>query len=341
MGDDRQDPIEAAAPDRDLYDVATWEVRSRLDALAVSVYDGVVTGARRSVVVMAALIVLAQVGLTATVVSEQPAVGAYILLSLAPALGLAVYVRHLDIGAEEPLGLLVGTFFLGFLFAGFASILNSAVIDAFLQFGAVGTILFFYLVVGPVEETVKLLAVRLYAYPHPAFTTVVDGAIYGAMAGLGFATIENSLYITQEVLATPGATTSLSAALAATTDTLQVTAVRSFAGPGHVIYSAFAGYYLGLARFNEEHAGPIAVKGLLIAAAIHATYNTLVSTIPQLVTSVPLFANLGEGVVFVAFVILYDGAFGLLLYRKLARYRHTYLETGASDPALETDEDTA
>ncbi|MFB6104069.1 MAG: PrsW family intramembrane metalloprotease [Halobacteriaceae archaeon] len=341
MADDRQDPIEAAAPDRDLYDVATWEVRSRLDAMAVSVYEGVVTGVRRSVVVMAALIVLAQVGLTATVITDQPAVGAYILLSLAPALGLAVYVRHLDIGAEEPLGLLVGTFFLGFLFAGFASILNSALIDVFFQFGAVGTILFFYLVVGPVEETVKLLAVRLYAYPRPEFTTVVDGAIYGAMAGLGFATIENSLYITQQVLTTAGATASLSAAVAATPETLQVTAIRSFAGPGHVIYSAFAGYYLGLARFNADNAGPIAAKGLLIAAAIHGTYNVLVSALPGLVDTVPLFADMGEGVVFVLFVVVYDGVFGLLLYQKLARYRRTYIETGATDPALETDEEPA
>ena len=45
-----------------------------------------------------------------------------------------------------------------------------------------------------------------------------------------------------------------------------------------VIYSAFAGYYLGLARFNRRYAGPVVLKGLAIAVSLHALYNVLVST---------------------------------------------------------------
>lgn len=45
------------------------------------------------------------------------------------------------------------------------------------------------------EESVKLLAVRLYAYNDARFAAVIDGAVCGAIAGLGFATIENGIHI--------------------------------------------------------------------------------------------------------------------------------------------------
>lgn len=43
------------------------------------------------------------------------------------------------------------------------------------------------------EESVRLLAVRLYAYNDARFAAVIDGAVCGAIAGLGFATIENGI----------------------------------------------------------------------------------------------------------------------------------------------------
>ncbi|MFC7176011.1 PrsW family intramembrane metalloprotease [Halosegnis marinus] len=181
-----------------------------------------------------------------------------------------------------------------------------------------GLFAYFYLVVAPVEEFVKWLAVRVYAFEGAGFDAVVDGAVYGAVAGLGFATVENALYITQGALeagALAGAQPFTSAAVGTSVS-------RAFVGPGHVIYSAFAGYYLGLAKFNREDAGPIVVKGLLVAALIHATYNSLVNVVPGLLGSalpgVPGFLLL------FAFILVYDGVFGYLLYRKLSRYRSHY-----------------
>jgi RsiW-degrading membrane proteinase PrsW (M82 family) len=103
---------------------------------------------------------------------------------------------------------------------------------------------------------------------------------------------------------------------------------RALAGPGHVIYSAFAGYYLGLAKFNPEDAGPIVVKGLVVASLVHATYNALVSNLGALSGLVGL-GWLSTGALFVGFVILYDGAFAYVLYRKLEAYREAYFAVGA------------
>jgi RsiW-degrading membrane proteinase PrsW (M82 family) len=316
-----RDPIQRVADgSRDLYDVVTWEERTRLDSYASTIYYGLLAVARAVVVLLAVLILLAQLTLTGLATLDNPMLGAYILLSVVPALLLAAYVRRADVTMREPLRLLVLTFMLGFLFAGFAAVVNTAVEDAFAAVPVVGLVLFFYLVVGPVEETVKLLAVRLYAYRSDRLDAVVDGAVYGAVAGLGFATIENTIYITQQSMATVGTLGG---------DLVGVTAARTVAGPGHVIYSAFAGYYLGLAKFNPRDRGPIVVKGLLVAVLIHGTYNTMVAFLPVLKAAVPTLAGLPDGTVFISFVLAYDGAFGYLLYRKLARYRATYRDLGA------------
>jgi RsiW-degrading membrane proteinase PrsW (M82 family) len=183
--------------------------------------------------------------------------------------------------------------------------------------------LYFYLVVGPVEESVKLLAVRLYAYRNRSFDAVVDGAVYGAVAGLGFATVENALYITRALEQVSQGTDVFGGG------GIGITAVRSLAGPGHVLYSGIAGYYLGLAKFSDGDTGPIVVKGLLLASVFHGTYNMLVGIVPQALsnaTGLPAEASI------FLFIVVYDGALGLFLYRKIRRYRDTYNAVDAAEP---------
>jgi RsiW-degrading membrane proteinase PrsW (M82 family) len=322
------DPVEERADDsRDLYDIASWEPRTGLDRLAVGTYRGALKAGRASLVALGVLVLILILGGGAgALIIDNPFILGLIGLSVVPAGLLALYVYRTDITTDEPATLLAATFALSILFAGFAAFVNTAL--SFIQvLPLIGFVLFYFLVVGPIEETVKLLAVRLYAYRDDRFDSVIDGAVYGAVAGLGFATIENVLYITQNI-ETPAMMLAQSAGGFAsqffeTVDAgSQITAVRSLAGPGHVIYSAFAGYYLGLAKFNPEDAGPIVFKGLLIAAFIHATYNSLVGVVPVLVGI--LVPGVPALVLFLGFVIVYDGLFLYILYRKLQRYRAAY-----------------
>lgn len=310
--DNRRDPVQSSDDgSRDLYDIATWEVRSPLDRIAVFVYRFLNLTARLILVFVALVLLVLLIRQTSLSRVFNPVITGFTLLSVLPALALVVYVWRSDI-TTEPVSLLAATFALGILFAGFAAVVNQYGERYLAVIPLVGPIWFYYLVVGPIEETVKWLAVRLYAFRSSRFDAVIDGAVYGAVAGLGFATIENALYITNAV-GMPIASNLLGAGGG-------ITPVRAIAGPGHVIYAAFSGYYLGLAKFNPDRAGPIVVKGLLIAAFIHATYNTL-SFIPGVVAGVfdvPYFLAL------LGFVVVYDGFFGYFLYRKLARYRRAY-----------------
>lgn len=341
----KRDPVERVADeDVDLYEVSTWEPRTRLDRLLVGTEERVRALYRLLAWLAAGLALVSVIGLSALVLVAEfqfgsldavtdPVVTALVVLSVVPALLIAAYIWHVDVTTDEPASLLVVTFLLTMVLAGAAALLNelgSTIINAL---GAVtlgpefvGTpvmlVLFFFLVVGPVEETVKLLAVRLYAYRDDRFDTVIDGAVYGAVAGLGFATIENALYITRPL-----------ESVTTTADVLQTaggtTAARTLAGPGHVIYSALAGFYLGLAKFNREHAVPLVAKGLVLAAVIHAMYNTGASIIPPWLVGTFSLSSLSAVVIY---VIAFDVAAGYFLYLKLKRYQDTYRAVNAGQP---------
>jgi protease PrsW len=309
----RRDPVERASEEStDLYDVSTWEPRTVVDRLSVVVYNGITYGLGALVIGVALFITLLLLVQPGLLVLEDPWLALFFGLSIVPAALLAGFIWYSDITTNEPLGLLVATFVLAILFATFAAVVNSIASPRFQLFGAIGMVLYFYLIVGPVEEAVKLLAVRVFAYRSDTFDAVIDGAVYGAIAGLGFAAIENAIYISGGVA---------EAQVGMVTAATDIATQRALVGPGHVIYSAIAGYYLGLAKFNREHAGPIVVKGLLIAAFVHATYNTTVSIVPGLVSEL---YPVSLGVAFLAFVIVFDLAVGYYLYRKIVRYRRTY-----------------
>ena len=327
----RRDPVESRADDdRDLYDIATWEERTSLDGLSVALYWLITRSAKAFVVLVALGVLLLILGSFGLGLVFDRTVAMLVGLSAIPAFGLAAYVYVSDVTTGEPLSLLVATFLLSILTATFAAVLNSLAQPYFEPLGFLGLVLFFFVIVGPVEETVKLLAVRLYAYTDDRFDAVIDGAVYGAIAGLGFVVIENLVYIVQTV-EIEELTFSVSALAAGD----GIAAIRALAGPGHVIYSAFAGYYLGLAKFNPENRGPILIKGLVIAAVIHALYNTLVgpvTTVLTAVTGLPRIASL------FLFVLVFQGAFGYILLRKIWRYRDAYLDTrDAVDSAVEPE----
>ncbi|MFC4247178.1 PrsW family intramembrane metalloprotease [Natribaculum luteum] len=316
----RRDPVDRAADEStDLYDVSTWEPRSAVDVVAAVLYRGLTYGLRTIVIVTAALITVSLLATPAVVVAEEPLISVFFGLSTVPALALAAYIWYADITTSEPLSLLVATFVLAVLFATFGAVVN-AVGGSFVQpIPVVGSVLFFYLIVGPVEETVKLLAVRVLAYRSDSFDAVIDGAVYGAVAGLGFAAIENAVYIA-------GYVADVSPEAGLFTAASGIATLRALVGPGHVIYSAIAGYYLGLAKFNPQYAGPLVVKGLLVASFVHATYNTTVGVVPNAIASL---YPISSEVAFVGYVVVYDLAIGYYLYRKIARYRRLYRASGA------------
>lgn len=109
-------------------------------------------------------------------------------------------------------------------------------------------------VVGLPEELVKYFAVKRSVYHHPEFNEPVDGIIYAVGVGLGFAALENMFY-------------ALSFGIA-------IAPLRALvACLAHASFSGILGYYLGLAKFSQDHERALAIRGLVSAIILHALYD--------------------------------------------------------------------
>ncbi|MEW5725188.1 MAG: PrsW family glutamic-type intramembrane protease, partial [Thermodesulfobacteriota bacterium] len=95
------------------------------------------------------------------------------------------------------------------------------------------------------EEFFKYLVLVLYAARHKEFNEPMDGVVYGVSASLGFATLENILYVSQGGLGV--------AVMRA------VTAV-----PSHALMGAIMGYYVGRARFAPLGRRALTFKALAV-----------------------------------------------------------------------------
>ncbi|MCE5298755.1 MAG: PrsW family glutamic-type intramembrane protease [Methanoregulaceae archaeon] len=184
--------------------------------------------------------------------------GYLFLLAIAPAAFWLWYFYNKDRYEPEPLSWILMVYVLG---------IAVTIPVAFIE-GVIGEVLPEFLIVvmvAPVvEESGKYLVVRKTVYESGEFDEPVDGIIYAAAAGLGFATLENVIYVFSAL------ETSLFLAL-------QTGLVRALISvPGHVLFSAMWGYALGKARFlpAEKRPGVIAT-GLILAMASHALFNLL------------------------------------------------------------------
>lgn len=117
-----------------------------------------------------------------------------------------------------------------------------------------------FLVIGPCEELAKFLAVRLFVYRGREFNEPLDGIIYAAAAALGFASLENVLYVIDWH----------SGPLHVQWGALGIRSLLAL--PGHVIFATTWGYALGRQKFDPRYrVWPM----VLAAALLHGLYDFL------------------------------------------------------------------
>jgi len=180
-------------------------------------------------------------------------------LAVAPGIFWMFYFYLKDRFEPEPPALVGSTFLLGGL----------AVIPvALLEHLSLYLVPMFLLAIaiGPlIEELAKFLVVRWFAYGDPEFDESMDGIIYAVAAALGFATLENVLYVATSAF--------MSLPLG-----LGVAAVRAILSvPAHAVISLSWGAALGWAKFMPPWQGRLLVlAGFLLAVILHGVFNFMV-----------------------------------------------------------------
>ncbi len=180
-----------------------------------------------------------------------------VVASFAPGVFWLWFFLRTDKVHPSPKRLVISTFFLGMVWTLPAGLINTAFLsDEVLNDTATltGVAAGMLLVVGPVEETSKFLAVRFGAYRTRYFEDPVHGLVYASAAALGFASLENLLYVSQFGVG--------------------VMIVRApLSTVAHLVFSSLWGYGLGVHQRSGRTRRPFVLATLAAAAVLHATFN--------------------------------------------------------------------
>ena len=182
------------------------------------------------------------------------------ILAFAPGLFWLWYFYHRDRYEPEPVPLVLKIFFLGML----VTIPVAFIEGAFAIF--VAEIVLAVFIAPIVEESSKYLVVRKFVYDRIEFNDPMDGIVYATAAALGFASLENIVYVFS----------SLQTSVTLAIGTGVIRALLSV--PGHALFSSMWGYSLGQAKFRPENERRgIIVRGLILAMIFHGLFNFLLA----------------------------------------------------------------
>lgn len=166
----------------------------------------------------------------------------------------------------EPRRILILTFFGGMIMAIVA--LFSEQLAQFVVVGALGpfsnpaAMIVLLLVWAGIEEAAKYFAARRIALRLPCFDEPIDALIYLITAALGFAALENILFLLK-VIGYQGTLIGL------------VTGNLRFLGATllHVVCSAVVGASIAFSFFHKEKLRRNILGGLFLATILHAVFN--------------------------------------------------------------------
>jgi RsiW-degrading membrane proteinase PrsW (M82 family) len=181
---------------------------------------------------------------------------ALLALALAPGVAIAIYIYLKDKHEREPFHLLLICFFYGTL----STVITFAIsypVSLFLLINEGDVVDQFYnafFKVALIEEFSKFIFVRFIIYYNKNFNEPFDGIVYAVMVSMGFATIENILYVFQQ-----GYVTGI---------------LRIFtAVPAHATFAVIMGYFLGRAKFTHKNNLLFSLMALAAATLFHGLYD--------------------------------------------------------------------
>ena len=220
------------------------------------------------------------------------------LLAVIPSVFLLIKVYQADKVEKEPAPLLFKLFIKGLESAFFAAVVEALLINfglnTLVRLGLIegeGSFLYHaieaFLIVAVAEEGFKYYFLKKITWNHPAFDYRFDAVVYAVFVSLGFATIENILYVWGSQIESGTG--------------LQLSVYRGVLSvPAHCVFAVAMGIHYGAAKYAQGHeqfdleeAG--LRKAFLVPVLMHGFFDF------ALMMNQPLYTGL-----FFLFVILAD-----------------------------------
>ncbi|MBR4506842.1 MAG: PrsW family intramembrane metalloprotease [Bacteroidales bacterium] len=220
--------------------------------------------------------------------------------AVVPVVLLLFFIYRKDKYQPEPLGKLLLAFFVGCL-----SVIPAAMMEGVIMIAApsaeympvLNGLFNGYLVAGLSEELCKLLLLLLVIWKSPHFDEFFDGIVYAAYLSLGFACVENIMYVFQG-------------------DDQMATALARglLAVPAHFLFAVTMGYYVSLAKFDPGKKGGYLFKAFLYPMLLHGTYDALLMVSSNLANGMEEESAIIGGICLILFVVFI--IFDIRLWRK-------------------------
>ena len=178
-----------------------------------------------------------------------------IIIALAPVFIIAIYIYIRDKYEREPIALLLISLIVGCVIT-IPVVVIEGLLSALGQglMGLASAAWNAFVVAACTEEAFKLLALYLLIWRNRHFNEKFDGIVYASFISLGFAGVENILYVTE--------------------GGLSVGITRAFTAiPAHALFGVIMGYQFGLARFYPNERSWRFFLALLIPILLHGIYD--------------------------------------------------------------------
>ena len=198
-----------------------------------------------------------------------------VFLAILPTIILGYYIYKKDIIEKEPINLLAKLFFVGVILTVPAAFLEKfliSIIETNIDYIMLKAFVLSFFCIALVEEGYKLLFCYLIGYKNKNFNHIYDSIVYCVFLSLGFATLENILYVVEY-----GNSTAILRA---------VTSV-----PAHVFYGISMGYYMGKAKYYETNFSEVKslknkILSLFLPIIIHGIFDFLLLTESEIMITI-------------------------------------------------------
>ena len=177
-------------------------------------------------------------------------------IAMAPGFAIAIYIYLKDKHEREPFSLLLVSFFYGVL-STLVTLSISIPVSYIIELRDDDFVHQFYdafFKVALIEEFSKFIFVRFFLFRNKHFNEPFDGIVYAVMVSMGFATLENIVYVYNYGF--------------------QTGVLRMFtAVPAHATFGVMMGYFLGKAKFTHSRTFSYSLLALMAATVFHGAYD--------------------------------------------------------------------
>ncbi len=183
-----------------------------------------------------------------------------ILLSICPILACILWIYIKDKYEKEPIFTLLKFYILGIVVSILAILVEDMLVRISLFEGWLYNLYTSFVVAGMVEEGIKGLILIPVLLKEKDFNEKLDGIIYSILLVLGFATVENILYIVFEDIS----------------QAYQIGIVRGLVSiPGHIMFAITMGYYTSKAKFcnNKVKRREYLFLAILLPILLHGLFD--------------------------------------------------------------------